>query len=101
MNGHFLLNLDHNYISYDFNVNVPLIGERALTLDELKNAVKECEDNNKNEIRFRTNQLDGLHIQFLNISELDSTIDKFEKMVADLKELKAKADEHEENKKNK
>lgn len=93
MNGHFLLNLDSDYIHYDFNVNLPLIGERAITLEELNKAVDVCKTSNKSEIRFRTNQLDGLHIQFLNITELDSTIEKFEKMVEDLKELKIKYQE--------
>lgn len=93
MHGHYLLNLDLNHISYDSQVYTPLIGEKAVSKQELQEVLAELERTNKNEIRFKTNELDGLHIRELPIDKLDQVIENFERLVADLKELKVKYEE--------
>lgn len=93
MNGNFLLNLDENYISYDFQASTPLIGERVFEKAELEKVIAQMEQNNQSNIRVRTNQLDGLHIRELPISQLDFVIKSFEKLVEDLKNLKVKYEE--------
>lgn len=93
MHGHFLLNLDQEHISYDSQVYTPLIGEKAVSKQELQEVLAELEKTNKNEIRLKTNELDGFHIRELPIDKLDQVIENFEKIVADLKELKVKYEE--------
>lgn len=92
MTGNWNINYDRKVVSYDFNVSTPLVGKVLLTRQHIDQTIQYLETTKKDITEITTNQLEGIKLRDVTFEELDELIVKFELFVADLKQLKDKAD---------
>lgn len=92
MTGNFLVDHDRKMVSYKFQVGLPLIGEIVFDRDSIKKIQEQMEKLKVAATPISTLQLDGIQFSDVPFDNLADLIQRFEIIISDMKELKAKAD---------